>query len=89
MLPHTPPPAKEYCDKMFAHEGKILNTVLQVHKMVKSGYEASERTPSIQKEISALQSSDKLMVYHMIRGFTNTTSQTDMSITSYVEVILT
>lgn len=66
MLSHTPPPAEEYCDKMFAHEEKILNTVLQVHKMVKSGYEASEPTLSIQKEISALQGPDKLMVYHMI-----------------------
>lgn len=74
---------------MFAHEEKILDTVLQVHKMVKSGPAASEPTMSIQKEISALQGPDKLIVYNMIRGFTNTTSQTDMSVTSYVEVILT
>jgi hypothetical protein len=29
------------------------------------------------------------MIYHTLQGFTNATSQTDMSITSYEEAILT
>jgi hypothetical protein len=74
---------------MFVHEENILDIVLQVHKMVKSGSEPSEPTLGIQKEIYPLQGADKLMVYHMIQDFTNTTSQTDTSVTSYVEVILT
>jgi hypothetical protein len=57
--------------------------------MVKSGSEESEPIMSIQKEISALQDPDKLMIYHTLQGFTNATSQTDMSITSYEEAILT
>lgn len=69
------------------HEEGILDTVLQVHKVVKGRSATSEPTLGI-REVSALQDPYKSVVYHMLHGFINTTGQTDQSVTSYKGAIL-
>jgi hypothetical protein len=59
---------EEDCDKISAHLEAVLDTVIQIHEVIKGGSVTSESTLSIRKEISVLQNPDISTTYSKLRG---------------------
>jgi hypothetical protein len=72
----------EESNELLYQESGFLYVVFLVHQMAKDKLVASKSTMINGEKGSAVQDSDKTMVYHALHYLTKATSQADPSVTS-------